>query len=420
MKKVKVINTIYWVTTLITVFWMYSGGLAALDGAAFMVTTINKLGYPSYFHYLLGAAKLIGATLILFSFNKYLKAFAYTGVFYEVMAASSSYVASGLYPNAVVPLVFLAIIGVSCFAWFRRNNYVFISAHHLPIKTIKNFRPELVADKNFVKIYKTFEVDQNNLTSLNDFRSNIRKNEERELFIVNLNGYKIGITLWHLAYHHLAQGRVNQQDFLLTFCPVCNSGMVFSPLLNDQKLDFYVAGVYRGTMIMADRQTNSYWDHITGECLHGFYGGEKLEMIGSHEIILEKNAPVDLQIALPTLTFFQKIVAKMQNGHTWRKVPEGKFYPGFKESFEFEDNRRPEKELGLGVIHANTAKFYPLETIKSSAPIYDEIGGSPIRVYMENELAIPIADFEQEETKPTQIFMRWYGFVQTFKEVEIY
>lgn len=419
MKK-RTTNTIYWITTIITVFWMYSGGMAALSNADFMVSTIAMLKYPDYFHYLLGAAKLIGATLILIPFNKHLKLFAYTGVFYEVAAASLSYAASGYYSDAFIPLVFLAVAGASCLTWFRANNYTLSVKQNLPIKSVKDFRPELVADKKFVKIYKTFDVDKNNLIPLEVFRSNIRKDEERELFVLNLDDIKIGITLWHLAYHHLAQGQLNNQHFLLTFCPVCNSGMVFNPIVDGQKLDFYVSGVYRGTMIMSDTQTNSYWDHITGECLYGFYGGKKLDTIASHEIIILNKAPDDLKIAIPKLSPFQRFVAKMQNGHTWRKVPEGKFYPGFKESFEFEDDRRPEKELGLGVVHSDEAKFYPLEIIQSTEPIFDTIGGLSIEISIDDELSIPKARFENKNSKPTQIFMRWYGFVQTFKQVKVY
>jgi len=420
MKKSKTTRIVYWSTTLITVFWMYSGGIAALSDADFMVSTIRMLGYPSYFHYLLGVAKLIGVTLILLGPNRYLKAFAYAGVFYEVLSASFSYAASGFYSDALIPFVFLAIAIVSCVTWFQRNNYHIAVKHNLPVKTVKNFRPELVADKKFVKIYKTFQVEEKNLTPLEVFRGKIQKNEERELFIINLNQRKIGITLWHLAYHHLAQGKIDQQNFLITFCPVCNSGMLFNPMVNGQKLDFYVSGVYRGTMIMSDSQTNSFWDHVTGECLHGFYGGEKLEIMGSHEIILEKNAPLNLPIALPKLTLFQKLVTKMQNGHTWRKVPEGKFYPGFKESFEFEDNRRPEKELGLGVVHKGMAKFYPYGIIKSKKNILDTLKDMQIAITMDEETAIPKAFFTDTNFKPTQIFMRWYGFVQTFKQVEVY
>ncbi|MEL7121308.1 MAG: DUF3179 domain-containing (seleno)protein, partial [Bacteroidota bacterium] len=420
MKNSKSITYLYWICTLFTVFWMYSGGVAALSNADFMVETIQKLGYPPYFHHLLGIAKLIGATLILFSLNKYLKAFAYAGVFYELISSSLSYALSGLLLEAIIPLLFFGIVGVSCYTWFRKNRYSLIKDLDLSIKTVKNFRPELVADKKFVKIYKTFQVERNNLIALKDFRKIIQRKEEREVFILNLNGVQIGITIWHLAYHHIAQGCINKQDFLITFCPVCNSGMVFKPVVNDQKLDFYVSGVYRGTMIMSDKQTNSYWDHITGECLHGFYGGEQLNIISSHEIIFEKDASSHLKVAVPKLSRFQKLVVKMQNGHTWRKVPEGKFYPGFKESFEFEDNRRPEKELGLGIVQDDIAKFYPLIYIQRQEKIIDIIGKRKVIVSIDDELSIPKAKFVNNDRKPTQIFMRWYGFVQTFKNVEIY
>ncbi len=420
MKSSRTLKLIYWVTTIITVLWMFSGGVGALNNAEFMLDAIKQLGYPDYFHYLLGVAKIIGATFIFLPINRYLRTFAYAGVFFELLASALSYASSGLFLEAFAPLILLVIAGISCYTWFKKNKLSLKANIDLPVKSIKGFRPELVADKKFVRLYTTFKVESKNLINLEQFREAFMKKEERELFLINLKEKKVAVPLWYLAYHHLAQGKLNEQEFLITFCPVCNSGMIFTPVINNTKLDFYVSGVYRGTMIMSDRQTNSYWDHITGECLHGFFAGEKLENMGSHEIIFEKDATDDIQIAVPKLTLWQKLVAKMQNGHTWRKVPEGKFFPGFKASFEFEDNRRPEKELGLGVVHANIAKFYPLPIIKSAKNILDTINGVEICIQFDEEILIPTAIFPKDSIKPTQIFMRWYGFVQTFKEVEIY
>lgn len=199
--------------------------------------------------------------------------------------------------------------------------------------------------------------------------------------------------------------------------------MVFNRTVQGTDLNFYVSGVYRGMMIMSDTETHSYWDHITGECLAGYYLGERLPMLGSHELVLAAdlvNSEPRISIAVPGLNVLQKFFTWFQNGHVWRRVPQGKFYPGFKESFEFEDNRRPEKELGLGVVEKGHARFYPLEVVKAHSSISDIIDGKQITVCVDRNLGIPVATFNDSIQRPTQLFMRWYGFAQTFRDCEIF
>lgn len=420
--KYKYIPSFYWLSTVPLVLWMYTGAFGALTKNEMMMITLKALEYPNYFHFPLGLAKLIGATLILLPINRYLRFISYIGVFYELTFASFSYAITGHdFPEPLLPLIFLVITGISYYTWIKKNDLVFTHRLPLPIKVMKGFKPELVADKKFVSLYRTFKIKSSDILPWKLFKKTIYRDEQKEIFLIDLNGELLGITVWDLAYHHIAQGTFNNLDFLITFCPVCNSGRVLNPILDGQKLDFYVSGVYRGMMIMSDRQSNSYWDHITGECLYGFYGGRQLEELSSHKMTLAKKAPEELYIAMSRLSIWQKLVRVMQNGHTWRKVPEGKFYPGFKESFEFEDHRRPEKELGLGVWVTGEARFYPLPIVKSKLRIEDTLGREEIIVKLDPVLSIPEASFKNNQNvRPQQVFMRWYGFVQTFKEVTVY
>jgi ABC-type enterobactin transport system permease subunit len=126
-KNGQLLNSLYWVTTLVTILWMYAGSFAALLGAEFMTNTIQKLGYPDYFHFMLGGAKFIGASLILFSPNRWLKAFAYAGVFYELMSSILSYSLSGYYLETIAPFVFFIIVGGSFYCWIKRNDLKLVS-----------------------------------------------------------------------------------------------------------------------------------------------------------------------------------------------------------------------------------------------------------------------------------------------------
>ena len=55
---------------------------------------------------------------------------------------------------------------------------------------------------------------------------------------------------------------------------------MYAAEVNDQRLMFEVAGVYRRNMIIRDRQTGTLWQHATGEALMGPLKGVQLQLLG--------------------------------------------------------------------------------------------------------------------------------------------
>jgi hypothetical protein len=175
---------------------------------------------------------------------------------------------------------------------------------------------------------------------------------DTELLIVKLD-HEIVVSFSKplMGFYHFAEGYINEKPYMLAFCIICNSGMVLNPEVNGKMLRFEVAGVYNGMVQMVDKETNSYWDHITGECLHGKHKGYQLEVIHSHLVLtaaeLAKNYP-KAQYGVPNLNFIQRFLAKLQNSNTSVK---GKgFMPFFfRNSMVKIDDRLPEMEMGLGL-----------------------------------------------------------------------
>lgn len=58
--------------------------------------------------------------------------------------------------------------------------------------------------------------------------------------------------------------------------------MVHIRQVGDQELTFIVSGkLWRNSLIMQDKETDSLWSHITGECLDGELAGKALEQMPS-------------------------------------------------------------------------------------------------------------------------------------------
>ena len=86
----------------------------------------------------------------------------------------------------------------------------------------------------------------------------------------------------YLTWHEIANDQIGDIPVAVTFCPLCNSALVFDRRIRGQVLTFGVSGKLRySDMIMFDRQSESWWQQFTGEAIVGALLGEKLTQIVS-------------------------------------------------------------------------------------------------------------------------------------------
>ena len=81
----------------------------------------------------------------------------------------------------------------------------------------------------------------------------------------------------YLMWHEIVNDVVNGQPITVTFCPLCNTGMVFDGRVSGRTLTFGVSGLLRHSdMIMYDQQTESWWQQALGEGIAGEMTGRTL------------------------------------------------------------------------------------------------------------------------------------------------
>ncbi len=81
----------------------------------------------------------------------------------------------------------------------------------------------------------------------------------------------------YLTWHEIVNDEVAGVPVAVTFCPLCNAGMIFDRRLDGQVLSFGVSGKLRHSdMIMYDRQTESWWQQALGEGIVGEMTGKTL------------------------------------------------------------------------------------------------------------------------------------------------
>jgi hypothetical protein len=99
---------------------------------------------------------------------------------------------------------------------------------------------------------------------------------------VAIDGRARAYPLQILMWHELVNDQLAEMPILVSYCPLCNSAIVFDRRVAGATLEFGVSGMLRNSdMVMYDRQTDSLWQQITGEGIVGNYTGSALRIIPS-------------------------------------------------------------------------------------------------------------------------------------------
>lgn len=96
---------------------------------------------------------------------------------------------------------------------------------------------------------------------------------------VEVNGEARAYPVLVATYHHVINDELGGQPLTISTCGVCSSAAGFDPRLDGQTLRFRFEGIWQGTMVMYDIESESVWLHLTGECVKGPKTGQKLRMI---------------------------------------------------------------------------------------------------------------------------------------------
>ncbi len=100
-----------------------------------------------------------------------------------------------------------------------------------------------------------------------------------------LNGIARAYPLAILTRHEIVNDMVDDVPVAVTFCPLCNSALVFERTVDEQVLRLGVSGLLRNSdLIMWDDVTQSWWQQFTGEGIVGEYTGTTLTFLPSQVV----------------------------------------------------------------------------------------------------------------------------------------
>jgi Protein of unknown function (DUF3179) len=90
--------------------------------------------------------------------------------------------------------------------------------------------------------------------------------------------YPLQILLWHEIVNDVVAGT----PVAVTYCPLCNTAIVFARRLGTRSLSLGTTGDLRNSdLVMWDRQTQSWWQQYDGSAIVGVLAGAKLTVLPS-------------------------------------------------------------------------------------------------------------------------------------------
>ncbi len=102
---------------------------------------------------------------------------------------------------------------------------------------------------------------------------------QEPVIALDIGGDARAYPLQILTYHEIVNDQVGGVAVAITFCPLCNSAIAFERTLEGVTFDFGVTGNLRNSdLIMFDRQTESWWQQLTGEAIVGRLAGRRLKL----------------------------------------------------------------------------------------------------------------------------------------------
>ncbi len=240
-----------------------------------------------------------------------------------------------------------------------------------------------------------------------------------ELISFERNGQRCSLLAHELLYHHVAEGVLAGEPYLIAFCGLCGSGAGFTPVIAGKRYHFAVAGRVNGIAVLHDVESSSLWDSVTGECYEGDLTGARMAFWP-----IEKTTVGAELAAWPTA-----ILLRSGMGEEWVQ-DKGWMIDGWGLTLQPEeqpnnfqylfDPRLPPMTLGLGVMDAqHNARFYPLQALPPKQHLDDRWQGRPLQIQRHAVTGVPEARWLDDGGRPMQTLMRWYGFAFTYPGCEI-
>ncbi len=218
-----------------------------------------------------------------------------------------------------------------------------------------------------------------------------------------------------LNWHEIVNDVINNKPILITYCPLCYTGIAFEREINGAAVEFGVSGkLYNNNLLMYNRGAEeSLWSQQLGEAVVGPLTGTKLKQIISDTLTWsdwKKKHPATL-------------VLSTQTGHSrnYNANPYGnyEFDQGVIFPLTNDDTRLPRKTKVYGVEVNGRFKAYPVDKLKRGETITDTVGGKTVNINVDKLGSVRILDKQTDLEISWQISF-WFSWAAFHPDTEVF
>ncbi len=218
-----------------------------------------------------------------------------------------------------------------------------------------------------------------------------------------------------LDYHEIVNDKFGEEAIVVSFCPLCGTGMAFSAKVGGTIHSFGVSGLlYNSDVLLYDRETESLWSQIMGKAISGKMRGTRLR-----QVALTHTSWRDWRERHP-----KTLVLSTDTGH--RRDYSRSPYVGYEKTsrvFFPVNNKNPKyhpKEMVMGLKIGEQAKVYPFaELSKGPAVVNDRFAGRLLTIEFDaRNRSGRIVDEHGKEIPSTIAY--WFAWVAFHPDTEVY
>lgn len=220
-------------------------------------------------------------------------------------------------------------------------------------------------------------------------------------------GVKRVYPLQILVWHEIVNDWIGSDPILITYCPLCGSGIAYERIIDGKPVMFGTSGkLYNSNLVMYDRKTDTYWSQINGLAIVGELTGHELEPISIDTVVWR-----DWKVAHP-----DSQVLSQDTGHRrlYGRDPYGSYY---EDSFLFfpvaeNDDRIHPKTVIFGIEVSGIYAAYREDDLLSLGSIEDVVDGVTIHISRDEAGIVTILDVNTgaEIVKERDFWFAWYVF----------
>lgn len=216
--------------------------------------------------------------------------------------------------------------------------------------------------------------------------------KDRLVVGIEINGDARAYPLQFIGYHHQVRDSVGGEPVLVSYCTVCRTGRVFTPVVEGKLETFRLVGMDHWNAMFEDRSTGSWWRQANGEAITGRLKGKTMPEVASLQVTLEQ------WLAL----------------HPRSLVMQGDpvFADEYAKDYAFERGTSRgnltgtdtaswgDKSWVVGITVNATSKAYDWNQLKRLRVINDEVGGQPIVLVLASD-TVSFFAYERPSTEVT-------------------